>query len=348
MGDITKNREGSARGEGQISTAGGAGATARERIFGACDSIARDQKRVTEAAVLGMVGGRSSTVHRYVSEWKGLAELRNQAPSVPSTFLEGIQKLFDELVADAKASGRAREDELEEELEGLREQVGQLNTEIDQHGTESRQLNDTIQGLTLKVAELEVQRDTLQADLRTAEAYKGTLEQQLADEEARAKQIERDARAQADQLRKAHADELQRLSDVYTRNEDRLYQDIAQMRDDLKSKDQAMEDKLSEQRADLAQECERKVSELQKGHAAELDRLNDRLDELVGERKTLDRERREEVKNLISEHRKETSKLMAIVETVAGSTGISADRLINDDGAMGELRDSLFQSKDAK
>lgn len=348
MGDIIKNREGSAKGEGQISNAGGAGATARERIFGACDSIARDQKRVTEAAVLGMVGGSSSTVHRYVSEWKGLAELRNQAPSVPSTFLEGIQKLFDELVADAKASGRAREDELEEELEGLKEQVGQLNTEIDQHGTESRQLNDTIQGLTLKVAELEVQRDTLQADLRTAEAYKGTLEQQLADEEARAEQAERDARMQADQLRKAHADELQRLSDVYTRNEDRLYQDIAQMRDDLKSKDQAMEDKLSDQRADLAQECERKVAELQRGHAAELDRLNDRLDELVVERKTQDRERREEVKNLISEHRKEISKLMAIVETVAGSTGISSDRLINDDGAMGELRDSLFPSKDAK
>lgn len=324
------------------------GATARERIFMACDSIARDQKRVTEAAVLGMVGGSASTVHRYVSEWKGLAELRNQAPSVPSTFLEGIQKLFDELVSEAQAAGRARERELEADLESLQEQVGQLTTEIDQRGTENRQLNDTIQSLNRKVADLEERRDTLQGDLRAAGAYKGTLEQQLADEEARAKQIERDARTQADQLRKAHEEELQRLSDVYTRNEDRLYQDIAQMRDDLKSKDQAMEDKLSEQRADLAQECERKVAELQRGHAAELDRLNDRLDELVGERKTQDRERREEVKNLISEHRKETSKLMAIVETVASSTGISADRLINDDGAMGELRDSLFPSKDTK
>lgn len=324
------------------------GATARERIFMACDSIARDQKRVTEAAVLGMVGGSASTVHRYVSEWKGLAELRNQAPSVPSTFLEGIQKLFDELVSEAQAAGRARERELEADLESLQEQVGQLTTEIDQRGTENRQLNDTIQSLNRKVADLQEQRDTLQGDLRAAGAYKGTLEQQLADEEARAKQIERDARTQADQLRKAHEEELQRLSDVYTRNEDRLYQDIAQMRDDLKSKDQAMEDKLSEQRADLAQECERKVAELQRGHAAELDRLNDRLDELVGERKTQDRERREEVKNLISEHRKETSKLMAIVEVVAGSTGISADRLINDDGAMGELRDSLFPSKDTK
>lgn len=324
------------------------GATARERIFMACDSIARDQKRVTEAAVLGMVGGSASTVHRYVSEWKGLAELRNQAPSVPSTFLEGIQKLFDELVAEAQSAGRARERELEEDLESLQERVDQLTTEIDQRGTENRQLNDTIQSLNRKVVELEEQRDTLQGDLSTEESYKGTLEQQLADEEARAKQIERDYREQADQLRKAHAEELQRLSDVYTRNEDRLYQDIAQMRDDLKSKDQAMEDKLSEQRGDLAQECERKVAELQRGHAAELGRLNDRLDELVGERKTQDRERREEVKNLISEHRKETSKLMAIVEVVAGSAGISANRLINDDGAMAELRDSLFPSKDTK
>lgn len=109
-----------------------------------------------------------------------------------------------------------------------------------------------------------------------------------------------------------------------------------------------MEDKLSEQRADLAQECERKVADLQRGHAAERDRLNGRVDELVGESKTQDRERREEIKNFMSEHRKETSKLMAIVETVAGSTGISVDRLINDDGAMGELRDSLLPIKGSK
>lgn len=346
MGDVGKNKAWSAKGEGQVSTVGGSGATARERIFIACDSIAREQKRVTESAVLGMVGGSASTVHRYVSEWKGLAELRNQAPSVPSTFLEGIQKLFDELVNDAQTAGRAREDELEEELESLKEQVGQLNTEIAQRDTENRQLNDTIQSFTRKVSDLEERRDTLQADLSTSETYKGTLEQRLADEETRAKQVERDAQAQADQLRTAHAEEVQRLSDVFTRNEDRLYQDIAQLRDDLKTKEQAVEDKLSEQRSELSREYERQVAELQKGHAAELERLSGRVDELVGESKAQDRERREEIKALMGEQRTEVSRLMSIVEIVGGSIGISVDRLMNDDKAMAELRESLQKRAD--
>lgn len=341
MADVGKKKEAIERWSGRNSKQGGEGATARERIFNACDFVAREQKRVTEATILGIVGGSASTVHRYVSEWKGLAVLRDQAPSVPSTFLEGIQKLFDQLVNDAAAAGRAREDELEEELEALKEVVGKLNTEAAQRDTETRELKEANQSLTGKVTELEGQRDAMKTDLAAAESYRGTLEQQLADEEARAKQFELDARAQADQMRSAHAAELQRLSDVFERNEDRLYRDIGQLRDDLKAKDQGLEEKLSEQRSDLAKECERQVIELQRAHAAELDRLNGRVDELVGERKTQDRERREEMRSVVAAHGKELSKLTRIVDGIAAVSGISAERLLDDEGALRELNAML-------
>ena len=237
----------------------------KELIFATCDDLLRDGNQVTEAKILSIVGGSSSTVHRYVKEWKELSALRVQAPAVPATFLESLNNMFIQLVEDARQQSKAREEELAEEITALEDDNRELKEALARQGTKEAELSESNRELSARIRFIESELAEAKAEGLGNETAKRTLEAQVQDLKGNVNQIREGFEAQLADLKEQHQAELQRLESVYQRSEDRLFGQIAeqdqQFKDRLRSLQQEYENKLELELSDSKKAVEQARSE---------------------------------------------------------------------------------------
>lgn len=212
----------------------------REIIFAACDELLRDGHQVTEAKILSIVRGSSSTVHRYVKEWKELSTLRNQAPAVPSTFLESLNKMFLQLAEDAKEQSKARENELAEENAALEVEKQELEKKLQLSSQKCLELEKSNEHMTANLAAKERDLAETQSECTAREGELRSLKDQIQELKQQIQWQRETAEKQLATVAQQHESELKRLEAVYQRSEDRLFRQLAEQEDQHNERIRAM------------------------------------------------------------------------------------------------------------
>lgn len=299
----------------------------KDLIFKVCDLLYRDSKPITEASVLSIVGGSASTVHRYVKQWKDLHRLRDQAPEVPATFLQSLSDHFATLVGEAKNQAMVRERELAEELDALEAESDMYEAEIARRDERERELADENRALTARVNGMTADIDRQASELLEAQTINADLERQLQDLRSRMAETEAGAKRQEEALKQSHAKELDRLSEVFQRSEDRLFSQMGGLQDEIKllksthgdDIERAVEKAVAAANVTLAtvrDEHEKQIAALQKSHEDQVARLER---ELSSEKKAADL-------NLV--------KPLRIAGVVSHALGVDIDDLADDKRAL--------------
>lgn len=254
----------------------------KEQVFKICDELFQKKEKVTEAQVLALTRFSSTTVHRYVSEWKKTSALRLEAPQIPSAFLESLNKLFSNIRSDVEAEFNVKQEAWEQELEGLNDRIESLELtrredqeEILAFRQQTAEQERSISNLETALAEAKAERDRFAGKLAQREEELAAMRQAHEDEIKKERE-----RAEA---------EIERLDRLYQAAEKRMVESMDKERTrvetNLKEVTLALET-LKEKHETLAQEQKRSEIELS-AKATHIENLDDRLDECKSTNGTL-------------------------------------------------------------
>lgn len=263
---------------------------------------------------------------------QGLEEARRKTEQLVSQHEEEVQDLKRQ-IEEAGAT-----DDLEAQLEQLRDQKAAIEEELEEARYEHRQEIDQLEtehekeiARLKRDAEETGQSEELEAEIRELKEAKAALEEDLED-------ARYEARQESEKMLAAHQEEIARLK--------RQIEDAGQSDDrdalieELKEQKAALEDDLEDTRYEARQEVEKLSAEHEKEIAdlqrqiedagqseqleAQLEELREQKTDLEGELEDLRRQMAREIEDIEAQHEREVQKLQRQIKEASSAPQLEA------------------------
>lgn len=183
----------------------------KEEIFKAADTLVAEGKEVTATTLLDILGGGSyTTIYRHLKDWQ---QERPElvVPNRPAEIPEQVQTAFTSAwkvaMNEAARETAAVKEKAADEVKAAQRQLEEALGQIDRLESESEVDSEKMEGLSVRLAELEA---ALQKSQNEATSHKATCEQLRHQVKAQEAELER-MHVELDKERTKHKQEVEKF-----------------------------------------------------------------------------------------------------------------------------------------
>ncbi|MCX4029608.1 DNA-binding protein [Endozoicomonas sp. SM1973] len=238
----------------------------KEAVFAACRQLQAEQGQVRQADVQAITGGSFSKIGPWIQEWRVLDGRLSGLEHLDHELLAGLNNWCQQLKHKYQQAAEKKADGYQDEIESLKNQLQTIAEEKNTLLKQVEQLTGQLSDLRETVAERERHIDNKRTELSQLRTERLELKQQLEQEQGKRNELreemaqltvkhDADLKAQEARLK----GEVDRISQIYEGNENKLYQQL----DDQRTAYKQLEKKSGEEQAKLRNEVGELAKQLQ-------------------------------------------------------------------------------------
>ncbi len=206
----------------------------KEQVFSACDRLAREQGRFTQAEVVACTGGSLSRIGPWVREWQQLKQHLREHPEISPALLAQLNNWCAQLRQELAEDGAKALRQLEDTNKALEEQRYVLEQRLEEQDRALTRAEQELEARLQQNVQLRKQLEQAQDECRRRaeeqQAHVAQLEQQLTLSQAREARLAQQIDKEQERAQQQVKEEGERISRLYEANENKLFTQLDQLR----------------------------------------------------------------------------------------------------------------------